>query len=103
MQLAVVATRREDRVDIPGTSLKAAMEAVGMSSASLARVLDVDKTTVYRWREGVTDAKTKKHTWLITPVVWRACMSALGLPHDWKVGDAVPETVKKADDEPTTQ
>lgn len=63
------------------------MDATQTSSASLARVLDVDKTTIYRWREGVFDKKKKKQVWLITPVVWRACMSAMGLPANWTPED----------------
>jgi hypothetical protein len=85
-----VATRRDDRAEIPGDRLKAAMDTVAVSSAALARVLDVDKTTVYRWREGVFDKKRQRHVWLITPLIWRACMSALGLPADWEPGDPVP-------------
>lgn len=57
------------------------MEAANVSSAALARRLDVDDTTVYRWRKGMVQ---------INRMPWLAITQALGLPADWMPGDPVP-------------
>lgn len=65
--------------------LVAAMDARGTSSAALARQLEVDDTTIYRWRKGESP---------ITQVIWFAVLHALDLPRDWKKGAPVPARPK---------
>lgn len=70
-----VATRREDGTTIDPAWLQAAIDHVGTNSSALARRLEVDGTTVYRWRKGQAP---------ITKVLWLAITQALGLPADWE-------------------
>lgn len=86
---SLVATRREDGTVIDPDWLVAAIEATGTTSAALARRLEVDGTTLYRWR---------KHQAPITRVIWLAITQALGLPADWKPGDPVPAKAAGPDD-----
>lgn len=81
MTLAV-ATRREDGTLIDPAWLAGALDACGTTSAALARKLEVDGTTLYRWRKGQAP---------ITRVIWLAITQALGLPASWEPGDPVPE------------
>lgn len=80
---------RDDRDTVDVRHLIAAMEACGVSSAALARRLDVDDTSVYRWRKGQVP---------LTRLLWFAITHALGLPSTWREGDAVPLRVVRADD-----
>jgi hypothetical protein len=86
---SAVATRREDGTVIDPDWLVAALKATGVKSAQLARRLEVDGTTVYRWRKAEAP---------ITMVVWWAITHALGLPSTWKPGDPVPAAPSPNDD-----
>lgn len=83
MQLAVAT--REDAKTVDPADLVAAMDARTKTSAALARALEVDDTTVYRWRKGESP---------ITQVIWLAVLHALDLPRGWKAGDPVPAKPK---------
>lgn len=72
---AAVATLPADRPPIDPTWLVAAQEAQDVSSAALARALEVDSGTVYKWRTGRSP---------INRVTWLAILTALQLPTDWK-------------------
>lgn len=76
-----VATRAEDRPPISAEWLAAAKAARGTSWAVLARRLEVDESTVYRWRTGDSP---------ITRVIWLSVLHALDLPASWKPNDPVP-------------
>jgi hypothetical protein len=69
-----VATR-EGGTRIDPAWLIAAMDERGSSSAALARKLEVDGTTVYRWRQGDSP---------ITKVTWLAVLHALDLAATWE-------------------
>ena len=86
---AAVATRREDGTVIEPEWLVAAIEASGTTSAALARKLEVDGTTLYRWR---------KRQAPITRIIWLAITQALGLPADWEPGSPVPPKPTGLDD-----
>jgi hypothetical protein len=79
-----VATR-EDATVIDPAWLIAAMDEQGSGSAALARKLEVDNTTVFRWRKGDSP---------ITRVTWLAALHALGLPADWEPGAAKAKKAK---------
>lgn len=80
---------RDDRDTVDVRHLIAAMDALDISSAALARRLDVDDTSVYRWRKGQVP---------LTRLLWFAITHALELPSTWRDGDPVPLRVVTADD-----
>jgi hypothetical protein len=84
---SAVATRREDGTLIDPAWLTAAIDHSSTTSAALARRLEVDGTTLYRWRKGQAP---------ITKVIWLAITQALGLPIDW-----TPPAPAPPDQEPT--
>jgi hypothetical protein len=79
--------RKRDRDVRPGSWVKAARLAVGVSSQTdLAALVGRDKATVTRWEgtEGEIDY-----------VSWVGVLTLLGLPADWQPGDEVPEGAKR--------
>lgn len=74
---------RQDGTRIDPAWLIAAMEECEVGSAALARRLEVDDTTVYRWRKDPERSP-------ITRLIWLAVLGALGLPTDWQ-----PKRVKR--------
>lgn len=71
---------RDDATKIEGWWLKEAMAEADVSSAALARRLEVDGTTIYRWRESSVDGEGGG----ISKLNWYACLMALGLAQGWK-------------------
>lgn len=69
-----VATRDEG-TQIDPKWLVAAMAERDVSSAALARRLEVDDTTIYRWRKGDSP---------ITRLAWLGVLHALDLPAAWE-------------------
>lgn len=72
---ATVATLPADRPPVDPAWLVAAQELQDVSSAALARALEVDSGTIYKWRTGRSP---------INRVTWLAILTALQLPTDWK-------------------
>lgn len=72
---APVATREDGTRINPEWLVEAMREGGDISSAALARKLEVDDTTVYRWRKGGAP---------ITMLSWRAVLHALNLPEGWE-------------------
>jgi transcriptional regulator with XRE-family HTH domain len=69
------------RKRIAGSQLSAARNASGLSQEELAALLDVRVATI-SVRENAADVSLE---------TWIAWSSVLGLPLDWKPGDAVPK------------
>lgn len=72
--------KRPDRTEVSGAWLAAALDATGVSAAELSRRLELDDSTIYRWKTGRTPMQR---------VYWLAATQALDLPADWEPGDPV--------------